>query len=86
VQRGDAVVKEGRVSDVTAIIGELWDAMTNYKSDMILFPDVFLCVGGRVLDYSSMPSKDHIMNVIATELDEFLPEDKAVVIAAKNDL
>ena len=60
--------------------------MTNYRSDLVLFPDVFLCIAGRVLDYSSMPSKDHVLNVIATELDEFLPEEPAIVIAAKNDL
>lgn len=86
VQRGDAVVKEGDVAETAAIIDELWESMTNYKSDMILFPDIFLCVGGRVLDYSSMPSKDHIMNVIATELDEFAPDEQAVIIAAKNDI
>ncbi|KYZ75292.1 hydantoinase [Anaerosporomusa subterranea] len=86
VQRGDAAVQEGTVSSVSGLIDELWETMTNYKSDMILFPDVYLCIGGRVLDYSGMPSKDHIMNVISTELDEFLPEDQSIVVAAKNDL
>lgn len=86
VQRGDVAVKDGVVADVPAIIDELWEAMTNYMSDMIVFPDVFLCIGGRVLDYSAMPGKEHIMNVIASELDEFEPQERAVVIAAKNDI
>lgn len=86
VQRGDAVARETTVAEVEAIIDELWETMTNYKSDMILFPDIFLCVGGRVMDYSSMPSKENIMAVIATELDEFLPADRAIIIAARNDL
>jgi hypothetical protein len=47
---------------------------------------MFLCVAGRVLDYSSMPSKDHLMNVIATELEEFPPDEEAIIIAAKNDI
>jgi hypothetical protein len=33
-----------------------------------------------------MPSKDHVLNVIATELDEFSPGEPTIVIAAKNDL
>jgi N-methylhydantoinase A/oxoprolinase/acetone carboxylase beta subunit len=86
VQRGDAAVKETTVANTVSVIDELWEAMTTYKSDLILFPDVFLCMAGRVLDYSSMPSKDHVLNVIATELDEFSPGEPTIVIAAKNDL
>lgn len=86
VQKGDAIAQETTVEQADQIISELWDTMTNYKSDMILYPDVFLCIGGRVMDYSSMPSKENVMNVVATELDEFLPTDKAIIIAASNDL
>jgi N-methylhydantoinase A/oxoprolinase/acetone carboxylase beta subunit len=86
VQRSDAVARETTVAEAEGIISELWDDMTNYKSDMILYPDIFLCVGGRIMDYSSMPSKENITNVIATELDEFLPTDRAIIIAAKNGL
>jgi N-methylhydantoinase A len=86
VQRGDAAVQVTTVADSITAIDSLWEQMTNYRSDLVLFPDVFLCIAGRVLDYSSMPSKDHVLNVVATELDEFLPEEQAIVIAAKNDL
>jgi len=86
VQRGDAMARETMVAEAETVIDELWDAMTNYKSDMILYPDVFLCVGGRVMDYSSMPGKENLMNVITTELEEFLPTDQAIIIAARNDL
>ena len=86
VQRSDAVARETTIAEAEGIISELWDDMTNYKSDMSLYPDIFLCVGGRIMDYSSMPSKENITNVIATELDEFLPTDRAIIIAAKNGL
>ena len=86
VQRGDAAVQATTVADSVAAIDSLWEQMTNYRSDLILYPDIFLCLAGRVLDYSSMPSKEHVLNVIATELDEFPPEEQAIVIAAKNDL
>jgi len=80
------MARETMVAEAETVIDELWDAMTNYKSDMILYPDVFLCVGGRVMDYSSMPGKENLMNVITTELEEFLPTDQAIIIAARNDL
>jgi len=86
VQRIDAVARETTIAEAEGIISELWDDMNNYKSDMSLYPDIFLCVGGRIMDYSSMPSKENITNVIATELDEFLPTDRAIIIAAKNGL
>jgi N-methylhydantoinase A/oxoprolinase/acetone carboxylase beta subunit len=86
VQRGDAAVKQTTVANALPVLEALWDETTNYKSDMVLFPDVYLCIAGRVLDYSSMPSKDDLLKVIASELDDFLPEEAAIVIAAKNDL
>jgi N-methylhydantoinase A/oxoprolinase/acetone carboxylase beta subunit len=86
VQRGDAAVKQTTVANTVPVIEELWEAMTTYKSVLILYPDVFLCIAGRVFDYSSMPSKDHVLNVITTELDEYPPDEPSIVIAAKNDL
>ena len=85
VQRGDTAVKQTTVANAIPVLEALWDETTSYKSDMILFPDVYLCIAGRVLDYTSMPSKDSLMNVIASELEDFLPDDAAIVIAAKND-
>jgi N-methylhydantoinase A/oxoprolinase/acetone carboxylase beta subunit len=86
VQRGDATVKETTVANAVPVIEALWEEMTSYKSDLILYPDVYLCIAGRVLDYASMPSKDDVLKVIATELDEFPPDEAILVIAAKNDL
>lgn len=86
VQRGDGDVKISSVSSINNDINTIWDNMCLYKSDMILYPDIYLCIGGRILDYSGMGSKDQLMKVIATEIDLIDEKEEIVVIGAKNDM
>lgn len=86
VQIGQGIVTECPVADIGAVIDKVWEVASSYKCDMILYPDIFICIGTRVLAYTGMPSKEDIFKVIATELDDFATDEMAIVVGAQNDL
>jgi N-methylhydantoinase A len=86
VQIGRGMIQKCRVAETEAVIDKVWEEASSYKSDMILNPDIFVCIGTRVLEYTGMPSKEHILKVIATEMDDFAADELAIVVGAQNDL
>ena len=86
IQRGDGVGKMCQVKDVRDVVAEMWDTLSVYKSDMRLTPDVYLCIGGKVLDYSGMMSIDQLYMVMETETMTMEPDETVIIIGAKNDL
>lgn len=86
IQRGDGIGKLCQVKDVRDAVAEIWDSLSVYKSDMRLTPDVYLCIGGKVLDYSGMMSIDQLYMVMETETMTLEPDETVIIIGAKNDL
>jgi N-methylhydantoinase A/acetone carboxylase, beta subunit len=86
IQRGDGASRLCMVKDVNDTVAEMWESLSVYKSDMKLTPDFFLCIGGKVLDYSGMMSIEQLYMVIETETMLLKPEDTVIVVGAKNDL
>jgi hypothetical protein len=86
IQRGDGIGKLCQVKDVRDVVAEMWDTLSVYKSDMRLTPDVYLCIGGKVLDYSGMMSIDQLYMVMETETMTMEPDETVIIIGAKNDL
>ncbi len=86
IQRGDGSGTICKVRDVKNVIDEMWDSLSVYKSDMRLTPDVYLCIGGKVLDYSGMMSTEQLYMVIETETMLLEPDEDVIIVGAKNDL
>lgn len=86
IQRGDGVGKLCQVGDVKDVAAKMWDSLSVYKSDIRLTPDIYLCIGGKVLDYSGMMSLEQLYMVMETETMLLEPEDTLIIVGAKNDL
>lgn len=86
IQRGDGVSKLCQVKEIHHVVAEMWDNLSVYKSDIRLTPDVYLCIGGKVLDYSGMMSIDQLFMVMETETMLLEPDEKVIIVGAKNDL
>jgi N-methylhydantoinase A len=69
VQRSHSVVR--RVTAQTALDGlrRLWEDTTIYNGDSTITPDIFVIVGGQLIDLSGMNSIDQAMAVTRGELD-----------------
>jgi len=86
IQRGDGQGVMCTVQDIESVIDEMWDELSVYKSDMRLTPDVYLCIGGKVLDYSGMTSTEQLYMIIETETALLEPDESVIIVGAKNDL
>ncbi|MDI6618953.1 MAG: hydantoinase/oxoprolinase family protein [Clostridiales bacterium] len=86
IQRGDGESISCKVKDLKDTTAKMWESLSVYKSDIKLTPDFSLCIGGKVLDYSSMMSIDQLYMVMETETMLLEPDDMVIIVGAKNDL
>ena len=62
-------------------IRQLWDDMAVYKSEVIIRPDYYVCIGARVIDFSSLEF-EQLKLLIGLEVSTLNPEDEVLVAAA----
>lgn len=86
IQRGDGSAKQCEVKDAEELVASMWDELSVYKSDIRLTPDIYLCIGGKVLDYAGMMSLEQLYMVMETETSLMEPNEKIIIVGAKNDL
>ncbi len=86
VQRGDGDATKCAVSEAEGIIGQMWEDLSVYKNDIRLTPDVYLCIGGKVLDYAGMMDLDQLYMIVDTELSTMEPDEEVIIVGAKNDI
>lgn len=86
VQRGDGIAQKCNVSDAQGVIAQMWEKLSEFKNDIKLTPDIFLCTGGKVLDYAGLMNLEQLYMVIDTELSTMEPDEEIIIVGAKNDL
>lgn len=86
VQRADGDARMSTVSGVRRITDEFWEELAVYKSDIKLNPDIYLCIGGKVIDYISLMDISQLHMVMETELMLRTGAEEVIVIGAKNNL
>jgi N-methylhydantoinase A len=86
VQRGDGDARKCKVLEATKVIEEMWEQLSVFKNDIKLTPDMYLCTGGKVLDYAGMMDLDQLYLVVDTELATLEDNEEIILIGAKNDI
>ncbi|MGG7212531.1 hydantoinase/oxoprolinase family protein [Clostridium nigeriense] len=86
VQRGDGDARKCTVSEAPKVIEEMWEQLSVFKNDIKLTPDMYLCTGGKVLDYAGMMDLDQLYLVVDTELATLEDNEEIILIGAKNDI
>jgi len=83
VQCGDAIARQATASQWEAVIRDLWEEKASYEYQMMRSPDVFLCIGGKVLDFSNTVDQEQLKTIMRSELAEAEPDDEIILIGAK---
>ena len=86
VQRGNGDAIKCKVSEAQKSIDEMWEHLAVFKNDIKLTPDMYLCTGGKVLDYAGMMDLDQLYLVVDTELATLEDDEEVILIGAKNDI
>ena len=86
VQRGDAQAVSFKARDWEEETEKMWKACLTYKSEMERTPDLYLCVGGKVLDFANTVSLEQLKIIMSTEFADMEPEDDVILIGARSEL
>lgn len=86
VQRSAGTAVTTTAAGSRNVADKLWEELSAYKSDIKLTPDIYLCIGGKVMDYSGMNDLSQLHMVMDTELMVRSNSDKVIVIGATTDL
>ena len=69
VQRSHSVVRPASAQTALDGLRRLWEDTTIYNGDSTITPDIFVIVGGQLIDLSGVNSIDQAMAVTRSELD-----------------
>lgn len=86
VQRSDADAVKCKGADWEEQTERLWKNMLTYKAEMERTPDLYLCIGGKVLDYANTINLDQLKVIMSTEFMDFDPEEEVIIIGARTEL
>ena len=64
----------------------LCEKLSVYTNDIKLTPDIYLCIGGKVLDYSGMLDLDQLYLVVDTEISTMEEDEEIIIVGAKNNI
>ena len=81
VQCSNGSAEKTTARDYQAVVEETWKSKAQYRSDVILRPEYYLCVGPRVCDYAASELKQ---NLTLMELDvcDREPDEEIIVVTS----
>ena len=86
IQRTDGDCLLTTMEYVAEDLKKIWDASSNFSSEVRINPDVYVIAGSRVIDYSGIPEYAQVAGLIEAELVDRKPEDEIILVLAKNAL
>jgi len=86
VQCGDAVAATCKASEWQEVLKKLWDAKLGYENQMLHTPDIFLCIGGKVLDFSNTVGFEQCVTIMRSEFLEADENEDIILISSKTEI
>lgn len=81
IQRGFSKALKTTVAEAEKAMTTLWEEMAVYQSEVILRPDIYICAGARVMDFT-VTEFEQLELLTGIELAAFSPEEEIVIVAA----
>ncbi|MCD8141620.1 MAG: hypothetical protein LUE17_17945 [Planctomycetaceae bacterium] len=85
IQRGDGKAVTCVVENWEDVVATLWQEMITYKNEMVRTPDLYMCIGGKVLDYAGCVSLEQLKIVMRSEFTGVDPRESIIPVGAKMD-
>lgn len=85
-QRADGEAETTTPGGARSVANRFWEELAVYKSDIKLYPDIYMCIGGQVIDYEGLTDANQLNLLMDTELAVRNPTEQVIIIGAKNDL
>ena len=85
VQCSHGAVTKCKAKDYKEVVSDMWNNLATFKTDSVLRPDYFLCVGPRVCDYSAV-DLEQVLLLMDLDVMDRDPEEEIIVVASINDV
>lgn len=86
IQRSNGLCVKTTMENVSDDLKKIWDASSDFSSEIRINPDVYVIAGSRVIDYSGIPEYAQVNGLIEAELADRAPGDELILVLAKNSL
>lgn len=86
VQCGDAIAEACIAKDWEKTVTEMWEKTLYYKNEMARTPDFFLCIGGKVLDFTSSQNLEQLLMVMRSEFLEADENEGILLVASRTEI
>lgn len=86
VQRNEGKAECVKAGGYRNVVSSMWEDLAVYKADAIMRPDYYICVGGRVMDFSGSVDLDQIMMLMELDMQMVDPNEDVIIVGAKNQL
>lgn len=84
VQCSDGAVFKCAVSEYKETAEQIWKDLAVFKTDTVLRPDFYICVGPRVCDFSAVDFEQLLM-LMDLDLSDREPNEEILMVGAIND-
>ena len=81
VQRSDAKVHSAEARHGIESLRKFWEEQTLYNGDSVVVPDMFLVIGGQIVDLTGMVALDQALAVARSEFEGLAPDVNVAFIA-----
>lgn len=83
MQREDVMIVQTTAEKAEEVLEKVWDDSCNYRGDGILNPDIYVIVGGHVMDVVGMVDRDQAKTVAMSELQGLGAGEKVIIIGSR---
>lgn len=85
VQCSDAQCVKVKAGEYKEVVEKMWKELAVFKTDTVLRPDYFVCVGPRVCDYSAV-DLDQVLLLMDLDIMDREPDEELLLVGAINDV
>lgn len=85
LQKRNARVVTTTVAGACLKLAKLWDDSIVCNGLAVIYPDIFLVIGGHVVDITGMLSEDQVEGMVKSELVGLAPEEPVILVATPSN-
>jgi N-methylhydantoinase A len=86
VQCSNAIAMACKARDWEINTKKLWDQQVSYRREMLSTPDIFLCINGKVLDFSNSLDFNQLAVVMRSEFLEADLDEDIILISSRTEI
>ena len=86
LQQGRTTVTKSDVGTLDSNFKKIFDVLSSYKGDVIICPDLFLVIGGRIIEVVGVNNLEQAQSIIRAEISGLGTSEPVIIIGVKQSI